>query len=68
MWRNARTMICVYQVSTRQPGSYLCTCPRGSSGNATVLDGCHKKDKFTVPLKAVTGMYKKMIVVVIQSY
>jgi CDGSH-type Zn-finger protein len=61
-------MICVYQVSTRQPGSYLCTCPRGSSGNATVLDGCHKKDKFTVPLKAVTGMYKKIIVVVIQSY
>uniref|UniRef100_K3YE94 Protein kinase domain-containing protein n=1 Tax=Setaria italica TaxID=4555 RepID=K3YE94_SETIT len=30
--------------------------PKGSSGNATIPDGCRPDDKFTLALKAVTGV------------
>ncbi|XP_078160963.1 putative wall-associated receptor kinase-like 16 [Carex rostrata] len=35
-------------------GSYTCTCPRGTEGNAT-KDVCRKKDHFTLALKIVIG-------------
>ncbi|KAJ3689282.1 hypothetical protein LUZ61_018446 [Rhynchospora tenuis] len=38
-------------------GSYSCTCPRGTEGNAYTKDGCRKKDTFTLALKIVTGVF-----------
>uniref|UniRef100_A0A0D9VMF1 Protein kinase domain-containing protein n=1 Tax=Leersia perrieri TaxID=77586 RepID=A0A0D9VMF1_9ORYZ len=37
-------------------GDYKCECPPGYSGDALVKNGCRQKDKFTLALKAVTGV------------
>ncbi|EMS59546.1 Wall-associated receptor kinase 3 [Triticum urartu] len=49
-------------------GSYLCTCPKGWSGNSTVQDGCHQQDKFTLALKAVTGVSIGVFMVILACF
>lgn len=45
-----------YGDCTNTPGSYICVCPPGTNGDATRQNGCRTKDKFTLALKAVTGV------------
>ncbi|KAJ3673396.1 hypothetical protein LUZ60_006770 [Juncus effusus] len=45
-----------YGVCTNTIGSYDCSCPKGTKGNASTKDSCRKKDKFTLVLKVVTGV------------
>lgn len=40
---------------TNVPGNYTCECPQGTSGDATMKNGCRPKDKFTLALKVFTG-------------
>jgi EGF-like domain len=38
-------------------GSYTCTCPTGTHGNALTKDGCQKKDGFTLAVKIAIGTF-----------
>ncbi|CAM0942876.1 unnamed protein product [Alopecurus aequalis] len=45
-----------YGVCTNTQGSHSCECPPGTNGDATVKNRCRPNDKFTLALKAVTGV------------
>jgi hypothetical protein len=47
-----------YGLCMNMPGRHVCICPPGTSGDATTKNGCRPKDKFTVALKALTGIHK----------
>ncbi|XP_051191821.1 wall-associated receptor kinase 1-like [Lolium perenne] len=43
-------------VCSNTEGHYTCKCPPEETGDPTMKNGCRPKDKFTVALKAVTGV------------
>ncbi|RCV08838.1 hypothetical protein SETIT_1G359100v2 [Setaria italica] len=45
-----------YGDCTNKPGTYICECPPGTTGDHSRQNGCRPKDKFTLALKVVTGV------------
>ncbi|TKW19235.1 hypothetical protein SEVIR_4G007400v4 [Setaria viridis] len=45
-----------YGDCTNKPGTYICECPPGTTGDHSKQNGCRPKDKFTLALKVVTGV------------
>ncbi|XP_047080276.1 wall-associated receptor kinase 1-like [Lolium rigidum] len=45
-----------HAVCVNTEGNFTCKCPPEETGDPNVKNGCRPKDKFTVALKAVTGV------------